>query len=362
MRARLIGGLPTDLVGSLSGLTQGHFPVHATARYAGAVSGKDARRKVGQGANARRPVESAAAGAGSTSTRRPARPPSPSGRQVVRIGSSKRLGTFVQLRDVYGNTYTYAHLKKTATAYPVPKERSVSKEDIAKELALPARDPKPSAPASAGRQLARAQAARPAAAVTPDAGRPGEGPRPRQGAPVRRARAPDGVQARRRGAGAQRRRRRHDVPQLLHRGLRPRPRRRHDQAAQAGLEGDRGHDPRPDRQDLRGPRAPSALRDPPVRQGRARIDPKPILDGWKLLESTSVYRAKGKNPFFGPDAKTRSVGQILLMGKEALQRRVLRNPRVEIYGCGRPRHQAGSSTAACWPRSSSSPRRACGPR
>ena len=34
MRARLIGGLPADLVGSLTGLTQGHFPVHAKARYA----------------------------------------------------------------------------------------------------------------------------------------------------------------------------------------------------------------------------------------------------------------------------------------------------------------------------------------
>ena len=29
MRARLISGLPADLVGSLTGLTQGHFPVHA---------------------------------------------------------------------------------------------------------------------------------------------------------------------------------------------------------------------------------------------------------------------------------------------------------------------------------------------
>jgi hypothetical protein len=38
MRARLIGGLPADLVGSLTGLTQGHFPVHATARYADDVA------------------------------------------------------------------------------------------------------------------------------------------------------------------------------------------------------------------------------------------------------------------------------------------------------------------------------------
>src|SRR4029078_2197625 len=34
LRAKLIGGLPAALVGSLTGLTQGHFPVHARARYA----------------------------------------------------------------------------------------------------------------------------------------------------------------------------------------------------------------------------------------------------------------------------------------------------------------------------------------
>ena len=64
----------------------------------------------------------------------------------------------------------------------------------------------------------------------------------------------------------------------------------------------------------------------PAGRGAPRIDPKPILDGWKLLESTAIYRAKGKNPFFGPDAKTPSIGQILLMSKEALAERVVNNP------------------------------------
>ena len=72
----------------------------------------------------------------------------------------------------------------------------------------------------------------------------------------------------------------------------------------------------------------------PAGRGAPRIDPKPILDGWKLLESTAVYRAKGRNPFFGPGA-TPSIGQILLMSKGDLERRVLRNPRIEIYGGGR---------------------------
>jgi hypothetical protein len=73
----------------------------------------------------------------------------------------------------------------------------------------------------------------------------------------------------------------------------------------------------------------------PLGQGAPRVDPKPILDGWKLLESTAIYRAKGKNPFFGRDAANPSIGQILLMSKEALVRRVLANPRIDLYDCGR---------------------------
>src|SRR6201999_1573166 len=79
----------------------------------------------------------------------------------------------------------------------------------------------------------------------------------------------------------------------------------------------------------------------PAGGGAPRIDPKPILDGWKLLESTAIYRAKGKNPFVGPDAATPTVGQILLMSKETLAQRVLADPRVQIYECGRKDIRAG---------------------
>jgi hypothetical protein len=79
----------------------------------------------------------------------------------------------------------------------------------------------------------------------------------------------------------------------------------------------------------------------PAGKGAPRIDPKPILDGWKLLESTAIYRAKGKNPFVGPDAATPTIGQILLMNKETLIERVLADPRVEIYECGRRDIRAG---------------------
>ena len=44
MRARMIGGLPSNLVGSLTGLTQGHFPVAAKATYADDLSEAEAKK------------------------------------------------------------------------------------------------------------------------------------------------------------------------------------------------------------------------------------------------------------------------------------------------------------------------------
>ena len=79
----------------------------------------------------------------------------------------------------------------------------------------------------------------------------------------------------------------------------------------------------------------------PAGRGAPRIDPKPILDGWKLLESTAIYRAAGRNPFVGEDAETPSVGQILLMSKDTLAERVLSDPNVQIYDCGRQDVRAG---------------------
>jgi hypothetical protein len=76
MRARLIGGLPSNFVGSLTGLTQGRFPVHAKATYAGQV--QSAQGKTKAGANAALVVESdsSAAGSGSSPAAAPRSSPS----------------------------------------------------------------------------------------------------------------------------------------------------------------------------------------------------------------------------------------------------------------------------------------------
>ena len=79
----------------------------------------------------------------------------------------------------------------------------------------------------------------------------------------------------------------------------------------------------------------------PAGRGAPQIDPKPILDGWKLLEATAIYRAKGRNPLADAGALNASIGQILLMSKETLARRVLSNPRIDVYSCGRRDIEAG---------------------
>ena len=45
LRAKLIGGMPADLVGSLTGLTEGHFPVAARATYADDLAERQALKR-----------------------------------------------------------------------------------------------------------------------------------------------------------------------------------------------------------------------------------------------------------------------------------------------------------------------------
>jgi len=68
----------------------------------------------------------------------------------------------------------------------------------------------------------------------------------------------------------------------------------------------------------------------PAGKGAPQIDPKPILDGWKLLESTAVYSANGKNALHGSG----SIGQILLLSKPLLEQRVLHDPRIDLQPAG----------------------------
>ena len=267
--------------------------------------------------------------------------------KIIKMGRTDRLGKFIQLRDVYGNTYTYAHLKKLSMAYPVPKEKTVSKTQVKKELhlAAPAKDPKPTAPASAGTQVKdKAPAAAPAAAGSATATLDGAAPEVRKERLFANPSRPGAYDA-----GGQ--------EQLLNAGS-VIPGYTTFKSYFTGIYGLKRDDVvlrklQPGSKVIAGTilgrigrteqkMAPHMLFEVrPAGRGAPRIDPKPILDGWKLLESTAIYRAAGKNPFWGPDSKNPSIGQILLMSKEALQHRVLTDPSIKVYDCGRRDIQAG---------------------
>ncbi len=73
-----------------------------------------------------------------------------------------------------------------------------------------------------------------------------------------------------------------------------------------------------------------------------RIDPKPILDGWRLMDRTAFYKAQQvKAVEAGEAGDDVTAGQVLLMSKAELQERVLADKRINIYECGRRDIQAG---------------------
>ena len=341
MRARLIGGLPADLVGSLTGLTEGHFPVHATVKYADRLSSKVGKTRVAKG-------ESATISQDSDPLRKSigiyAKAGSPAvavqDGEIIQMGVSERLGRYIKLQDVYGNIYTYGNLKKLSKYHPVPKQKLAGKSSTRSIDVAPV-DPAPTVAASAGKQLVKDTGDSVESLVDTTAAAAPVVDKERLFANPNRPRAlRAGGQEQILNSGA-------DVPgftsfksyftqvfglkraDVVIKTLKP-----GSKVIAGTILGRIG---------VTSEAAPHMVFEVrPAGKGAPRIDPKPILDGWKLLESTAIYRAAGKNPFFGPDAKTPSIGQILLLSKEALQRRVVSNEKIKIYGCGERDIQAGA--------------------
>jgi len=338
MRARLIGGLPSNLVGSLTGLTQARFPVHAKATYADDLSARQLRKRRKRGQNAAYLVESNRSRRGIKIYARANSPViAANDGRVIRIGRTKRLGRFLQLQDVYGNTFTYARLGSVAERYPALKPRKVTPAQVAAELRLPKADRRPSAPATAGarkrggRTVSAASSGVAATAASPQAVRAAK---ERLFANPHRRNAQDAggaqqiVEAGGKVAGITTVRSLSGVFGIGRKDIQLKTLKVGSRVAAGTILGRIG------RSD--GMTAPHVLFEiRPAGRGAPRIDPKPILDGWKLLESTAIYRARGKNPLVGPDAANLSIGQILLMSKEVLAQRVAANPRIELYECGR---------------------------
>ncbi|HEV2773944.1 MAG TPA: hypothetical protein VGV57_14155, partial [Thermoleophilaceae bacterium] len=260
---------------------------------------------------------------------------------------------YIVLRDNFGNNFTYANLGSISAKYPVPKEdfRKQARREASRSVAagLTVEDPRPGIAASAGRQEDGAGSSG-GGGLASAFGRekPSPGGQPTSGGsrfqePVVKERLfahPNRPSALAAGGAAQLAAYRGDP--LDQRG------------APASLEGyflnTRGFNSKdfrlaPLRKGARivgdtilgrvgdgagkSPHLSFAVR--PAGRGAPAIDPKPLLDGWKLLEATAIYRASGKNVLRGGT----SVGQILLMPKPLLQKRVLADDRIDIYACGR---------------------------
>ena len=350
LRARLIAGVPADLIGSLTGLTEGRFPVYARARYADDLAEQQVLKRVEQGENAANVIESADERRSVDIYADPGAPVvAVNDGEIKAIGKSRELGRYVVLQDVYGNRYTYSRLGVVSRNYPVPKQDAVDTSTAARAVkangTADADLPKPSAPASAGRQLDASDSEPAAERPAPDSE-----DSPEASVPVKqRLFAHPDMEGARDAGGLEQildRKARKNGTYEVYKNYFSRP---------YGLD--------PDKVTLRrlkvgsrviggtivgrigrtvagqAPHVDFAIR--PAGKGAPRIDPKPILDGWKLLEATAIYRASGKNVLHGDDVEGMSIGQILLLPKPQLERRVLADERIEVYECGRDDIRSG---------------------
>jgi hypothetical protein len=346
LRARLIAGVPADLIGSLTGLTEGRFPVFARARYADDIAEQQLLKRVKRGENAAHLVESddnrrsidifASKGSPVVAT---------NDGEIKKIGRNRKLGRHIVLQDVYGNRYTYAHLGEISRFYPVPKQDADDPKRSARAVSANA-DPKPDQAASAGRQLD-------ASDKNAERDRGGDVPAAsaQASAPVKQRlfAHPDVPGAREAGgleqlldAQARKNGKFETYRNYFSRpfGLDPdkvrlRPLKKGSRVIGGTIIGRIGRT-------VEGTAAHLDFSIRPAGRGAPNIDPKPILDGWKLLEATAIYRASGRNVLYGKDdAGAMSIGQILLLPKPLLEKRVLSDERIEIYECGRDDIRSG---------------------
>jgi murein DD-endopeptidase MepM/ murein hydrolase activator NlpD len=345
LRARLIAGLPSDLIGSLTGLTEGRFPIAARAKYADDLSEKAALKRVKRGENAANVINS-------NDSRRGIEIFAKKGAPVVAVGDGvvKKIGVkngrkFIVIQDAYGNRYTYENLGEVSRYYPVPKDEAGNPKNEASAVAANTADPAPTAPASAGRHTGHSEgdqgSADAAPATAADAG--AAAPRPQAVAKQRLFAHPTRENPSRNGGveqafdhqnakgGAKFETYRNYFSRGLSLSSRDAKLKRLKKGSRvisgtvlARVGGAQGS---------KAPNIYFQIR--PAGRGAPSIDPKPILDGWKLLESTAIYRASGKNALYGKDGDGFSIGQIMLLPKPLLEKRVLSDERVEIYPCGR---------------------------
>ncbi len=346
LRAQLLGGTPPELLSAITGLTESRFPVHAEAHFSDGFPVVPDSRSPEPGKTLAGTVIYAQAGAPVIAVQ---------DGEVTAVGESPTLGRYVSLRDAYGNTYTYAQLGSVAPLYPVLEPRVDTA--VSARIAHPAAGangagPQPRAPASAGVQphspLSRAAVTTGLAMGAANALETPPAPKPASPPPVLPSPA---------GAGAAA-----SVPHAFRSGPNEvylNPLHPGVQVLAGTVLGHIGAAGEGEDATLSPTTVPSSAATPstvagqaaaapteghmlfqirPAGAGAPLIDPKPILDGWVRLEETSVFRAKGENPFL---ATSPTVGQVLLASKPQLEQLLLRDPSVHLPTCERGAVRAG---------------------
>jgi photosystem II stability/assembly factor-like uncharacterized protein len=234
LRARLLGKTPRSMIGGLTAIVDGRVPVGgagelaATPVWAKVATAPDARalRPTIVGANIATAPGAPVLAVQST--------------EVIRIGRSAKLGRFIELRDGYGDVYTYARLGRVLKRYKVAVQ------------------PRPTGSATA---------------------------------PSRRA--------------------------ARSTGMRLAPLRRGTWVAPGTVLGNvAGRS--------RAGRARFLFEVQPT--GAGAIDPRPLLEAWRLLGQAQGHPQRGTQPLFGPNARDGLIEEIRLMSKRQLEARLLSDP------------------------------------
>ena len=325
MRARVIGGLPTDLVGSLTGLTQGRFPVGAKSTYAGQLPDSETGKRVRA-----RPERRARGRVGRHPPRHPhLQPPGRAGRRRQRRPhhAARPLAPARQLRRAAGHLRQHLPLlgpRRDRQDLPVPaRAQGAPRRPRAARERAGAEGPRLALDEVRGREAARREAACGQEGARAHASRP-RSPRRRRSrsgsAAKPKADLPEAAPAKERLFAHPTRPTVRRVMRTIESAAAPSPG-LSDETLTHGRPAARS---RATSSPSRSSAAPASSAGPcsaasarterrarpnlrfeirPAGRGAPRIDPKPILDGWKLLESTAIYRSAKRNPFFGADAE-----------------------------------------------------------
>jgi len=348
LRARLISSYPKAVIATLTGLTDGRLPVtgkqvawgslstvassSATADAVGVAPKRaDATVAAATGA-ATAPTPTAAAATSRKTAKRAAAlqlvdlMSSPNAKvvaaqdgRVVKLGSSRKLGKYLILRDVYGDVFTYAGLGSIASHYRRPAKHDVPASSTPALPAVSSAEPKPKLPATAGVHppvtlKVSKPAARKAHAGSLSVATGASEPAPASTGKVRLFAHPGNPDAL--ALAASRRKRSTSAGKLL--------RLRAGAIVSQGTVLGRVRTP---------PHAHDGHLRFAIRPGgdRSTIDPRPILQNWAQLGAAlHPQGATGDTNLLGATASG-----VFLMSQDELERTVLSDPGIQIYACGR---------------------------